>query len=453
VVAIETVVAHAMRREERQQKVPRFAAVNKCSLDFAGYAATTLEMGLEMGIDHGSGVIGEVLDDLSAAFAEVGRHVVLDDARVDTDLVRGEALRYFTRLFAAGLTAEVEFHDPAYPNLTSFLTPWLNWGYPNPDGRYHWTMLSGEYTYRVWGNRGTHRLLDIEVWEGDLANMNLCSVVGGFRHIAGGKSDLHIEEDGSFEVTLSRDEQPGNWLPLPEGKGHIYIREWFYDLENEQAGKYYIERVGATYPPPAPGVHDHVDGYRRLIAFLRSQPDFLRRGVDQHYASEPGTVAFPASLLTMDSGREVAFRNQVYARGVYECQPDEAVIMEVEPPQAQYWLFVLMSNFWEHFDWRGRQISINGHEAVIDSDGKFRAVIAHADPGVPNWLDTYGHPRGLIGGRYNWTETVPEPTLTTVKLADLFDHLPADTKRTSHEERQAVLRSRLINGRRIGIDA
>jgi hypothetical protein len=27
--------------------------------------------------------------------------------------------------------------------------------------------------YRVWGDRGTHRLLDIEGWEGDLSNMNL----------------------------------------------------------------------------------------------------------------------------------------------------------------------------------------------------------------------------------------------------------------------------------------
>jgi hypothetical protein len=72
---------------------------------------------------------------------------------------------------------------------------------------------------------------------------------------------------------------------------------------------------------------------------------------------------------------------------------------------------------------------------------------------VPNWLDTYGHVQGLVGGRYNWTETVPEPTLKRVKLAELFDHLPADTVRITHEDRQAVLRSRLINARRIGIDA
>ena len=343
----------------------------------------------------------ERLTELADIFAESANHVVYGDPRIDTDLLRGEALRYFTRLFASGLVAEVEFCDPAYPNLTSFLTPWLNWGYPNPDGRYHWTMLSGEYEYRIWGNRGSHRLLDIEVWEGDLSNMNGCSVVGGYRHIFGGKSDFHVESDGSFEVTLSRDERPGNWVPLPPGIGHLYIREWFYDLEQEEPGKYFIERIGATYPPPPTSADSLLDSFERLVSFLRTIPDNMRRGADQHYLSAPGTVGFPGSLLQMDSGREISFRNQFYARGIFECATDEAVIMEVEPPQAQYWIFVLMSHFWEHFDWRGRQISINGHEAVIDTDGVFRAVIAHHDPGVINWLDTGGHARGLIGGRYN----------------------------------------------------
>ena len=37
-----------------------------------------------------------------------------------------------------------------------------------------------------------------------------------------------------------------------------------------------------------------------------------------------------------------------------------------------------------------RQSSLNGHQAVLDPDGVFRAVISARDPGVPNWLDTGG---------------------------------------------------------------
>jgi hypothetical protein len=71
---------------------------------------------------------------------------------------------------------------------------------------------------------------------------------------------------------------------------------------------------------------------------------------------------------------------------------------------------------------------------------------------VANWLDPYGHTKGLIGGRYNWTETVPTPTLKTVPFDDLMQHLPPDTRTVSPTERQEQLRRRLINGRRLNLD-
>jgi hypothetical protein len=40
-----------------------------------------------------------------------------------------------------------------------------------------------------------------------------------------------------------------------------------------------------------------------------------------------------------------------------------------------------------------------------------RIVVAHVDPGHPNWLDTAGHARGTIGVRWvgpNVREVVPE---------------------------------------------
>jgi hypothetical protein len=389
-----------------------------------------------------------IVDELSTTFARVAEQVVFGDSRVDDDLLRGEALRYATRLFAAGLVAEVELHDPAYPVLASFLTPWLNWGYTNPDGTYHWACIHGDHTYRLWGNRGSAKLFDIESWYGDLSDMTTCGAGEGRRHIIGGKSDLDIGADGEFEVILSRDEHPGNWIPLREGIGHLYIRQWYYDFDTEQPGQIYIERIGATYPPPPPTAEYHAQRFRLLNDFVQTNPAMMQKGVNLHYGRNPGLVEFPTGLI----GSEIAFRNQVYARGLFECRPDDAVIMESEPPDAQYWMFVLMSQFWEYFDWRGRQVSLNGHEMVIDSDGTFRAVIAHRDPGVANWLDPYGHTKGLIGGRYNWTETVPTPTLKTVPFDELMKHLPPDTRTITPAERQNHLRRRLINGRRLNLD-
>jgi hypothetical protein len=49
--------------------------------------------------------------------------------------------------------------------------------------------------------------------------------------------------------------------------------------------------------------------------------------------------------------------------------------------------------------------------------------------------------------------TVPEPILTKVKLAEVFHRVPTDTARITHAQRQASLRSKLINARRVGSDA
>jgi hypothetical protein len=90
---------------------------------------------------------------------------------------------------------------------------------------------------------------------------------------------------------------------------------------------------------------------------------------------------------------------------------------------------------------------------VLDTDGVFRAVIAHTDPGVPNWLDTAGHPVGLIAARYFRAETTPVPTMRTVPLAALRDHLPADTLKVTPAQRQESLRARALSVRRRGCDS
>ena len=72
----------------------------------------------------------------------------------------------------------------------------------------------------------------------------------------------------------------------------------------------------------------------------------------------------------------------------------------------------------------------------------FRAVIAHQDPGVPNWLDAGHRIVGLIGGRYYGAAEVPEPSLRTVKFDELRTALPASTPHITDQVRQDELRRR-----------
>jgi hypothetical protein len=93
-----------------------------------------------------------------------------------------------------------------------------------------------------------------------------------------------------------------------------------------------------------------------------------------------------------------------------------------------------------------RQSSLNGHQARIDADGKFRAVLSHQDPGVYNWLDSGGNLYGMLIGRWYRCSSHPTPTVTKVKLADLCTHLPACVTFTTEEERACMLRERRIGG-------
>ena len=86
--------------------------------------------------------------------------------------------------------------------------------------------------------------------------------------------------------------------------------------------------------------------------------------------------------------------------------------------------------------------SISGYHAAVDSDGGFRAVIAHKDPGVKNWLDTTGRLQGAVVFRNYRATREPVPASKKVKLSEVLDHLPKDTTMVTPEERAEALKKR-----------
>jgi len=63
----------------------------------------------------------------------------------------------------------------------------------------------------------------------------------------------------------------------------------------------------------------------------------------------------------------------------------------------------------------------------VDPDGVIRLVVAHRDPGVPNWLDTTGHAQGFLSPRWAYSEQPPAeqwPVITATKVR--FDEIRAN---------------------------
>jgi len=97
-------------------------------------------------------------------------------------------------------------------------------------------------------------------------------------------------------------------------------------------------------------------------------------------------------------------------------------LIEVKPPDCDSWNFQL-NNFWmESLDYRYHNICINKHSARYEADGKVRVVVARADPGLPNWIETADHSEGTMCWR--WYRIHPgseaiEPTCSVVKISAL----------------------------------
>jgi hypothetical protein len=132
-----------------------------------------------------------------------------------------------------------------------------------------------------------------------------------------------------------------------------------------------------------------------------------------------------------------------YIWGVYEIADDEALIIESDVPEAGYWSTQLFDVYCKPFDFVNRQSDVNMSRAVVDSDGKYRCVIALNDPGVANWLDPSGRREGTIVGRnYHAKSMLATPVTKLVKAADVRKYLPADTKFVTPAERVQALEYR-----------
>jgi hypothetical protein len=134
---------------------------------------------------------------------------------------------------------------------------------------------------------------------------------------------------------------------------------------------------------------------------------------------------------------------QFYYEGAYDLKDDEALIMEAKVPEhCLYYSTILTNEVYETTDWYNNHSSLNDSQLRVDKDGVLRVVVSAQDPGVANWLDTAGYPRGAVQGRWTECSSQPVPTLKKVRFADVRNYLPKDTALVTAGERDSLVRNR-----------
>ncbi len=335
-------------------------------------------------------------------------------------------MRHLMVLLAVGVDEALRVEpDPVLSVARTSTDDILTWGMECPDCIYLRAALRGGETYRLYGNRGTARYVGLQTMDGIAAVTN-CLI-----------DDLDVDADGNFEAVLSADEHDGNWLKVQGDHPTLVVRHFFYDWDAEKPSSLQIERIGAEVEPDDRAVELDVAVSRQLYALGDFVHDNLKFFLD--FNAGPPTNGFMPAIDRTAIGAAAENRPVI---GRFELEPDEALILEVEPPKGVYWSYSLGNQWWETIHYGRHQSSLNAHQAIVDPDGILRVVVSSRDPGVANWLDAAGHSNGAMILRCVRTETAPTPTARVVKFADVDSALPAETKRVTAQERAGIIDAR-----------
>lgn len=326
---------------------------------------------------------------------------------------QAEGYRYLSRLARAGLMAFVEYADDQAPVIHRVAHETVKLGADNPDNYYQTASINGNYEYRIWGRRNSITYLSFGTQSGNYGEGRGLPPTG---HVEA--QDLVIDDDGNFELFLSAQPQERNWLPMTSETGTLVIRQTFLNRDAEIPAELHIERINCdpedrTPKPLSPVQLDEgLKSVATLVAgaslmFSKWAHDFKRHSNE---------------LPLFDPDRSLAAGgdpNITYYHSHWQLEKDEALVIEVNPPECEYWNFQL-NNYWmESLDYRFHRIHTNKHLAHYEADGSVRIVVSHVDPGLPNWLETTGHTSGTMCFRWIRAENSVQPTARVVKLVEL----------------------------------
>ncbi|MFP6641503.1 MAG: hypothetical protein VCC04_14760 [Myxococcota bacterium] len=362
--------------------------------------------------------------------------LVLGEGVPDSPRHRAEGFRYLSRFLAAGIVSCVAHNDPDHPVFGRMMDYNMPWGLDNPDCLYLYAPLRGGAAYRVFGRRGSARHIDFQVNFGHFANGDVSSW-GAVSSLDG--LELETNQKGEFELVIGGEERGPNWLPSSDTVEFLLVRQYFDDWENERPADLLIDRIGAEYPVPPPRT-DQVAGRIHQLARWIERGGKLWEQMSRSFLSmDPNTLVIH---MPDRAGERSGLKGLAYGMGHFACGPEEAVIMEFDPPECHYWGVALANYYWECVEFATRSCSITRAQSVLSSDGRFRAVIAHLDPGVPNWLDPGHNEEGTLTARFLHGDRAPEIQFRTVPLHEVGNFLPDDTPTIAPAERAQQLQAR-----------
>lgn len=356
-------------------------------------------------------VDGTTWEQFCDALKEAGKIIQSEKAPKDA-FNQAEGYRYLTRLLRGGLESFLEFRDPLFPQLRCGAHETIKLGADNPDNRYESAPINSKYDYRITGTRGSVNYLGISSIINKYAVDGTMQVTGHIDH-----RQMTLGPEGELEIIVSREEKPGNWLPMEAGSNSITVRQTFQDRINEKQAELKIERIGAADERPEPFSAEKLErGLQGAVMFVQGSAKMFEAWAESFLPTVNELPPADQAYCQAIGGDPNIF----YFHSAWELAEDEVFIIEApDIPECQTWNFQL-DNWWmESLDYRHHTIHVNKHTAHYEPDGSVKVVVSHTDPGVPNWIETAGHRMGTMCWRWIGAERHPTLNYRVAKLSEL----------------------------------
>jgi hypothetical protein len=389
--------------------------------DTSSFAAPSKGEGAARGAGSAA---GQAWLDLSATMAEAEQRYAAPPYGSPDPVEAAEARRFMAEVLQTSLQFWAAA-DPERPSFTRFVRPNQKLMGDNPDAVYFFAPIDPAGRYLIRGNvaGATYTSFTVELGTADGS---------GSKGLAATLNDTEfdIRPDGGYEIFVGGPPQPRNWLALEPEAGSLTTRHYFEWEQSAAADPSLqvpltIERLDPLPPPALPGEDDVAASLKRAARFFRAvvlemRPSDMPRRFPLPYVSETVNQFTHPNVAPHNLGTGYAARDNVYLTTQYQLGPDEALVLRGRFPKCRFANVMLWNRYTQTYDYVNRRVSLNRRQTTLEADGSFRMVIAHKDPGVPNWLDTEGRPRGFIFWRFLMPEGEIEPVgAEVVKLSAL----------------------------------
>ena len=325
---------------------------------------------------------------------------------------QAEGVRYLTRLTRAALEAFVEYNDPNFPELRRMVHETVKMGADNPDNHYLNAQIDGNLEYVIEGHRNTIHYLGFFTQNGNYGStggLSPCGVLEG--------KDIVVRDDGTFTIHLSHTRKGDNWLKTEPDTGLVMVRQTYLHRDTEKPAEMTIRALNAPALPDPISVTALEERLKTAALFVAGAPMLFSRwakGFQEHTNKLP---LFDPEVSNNAGGDA----NILYYHSHWKLTDDEALLIHTAVPDCDMWNFQL-NNYWmESLDYRFFRICINKGSAVIEDDGSVKVIVAHKDPGHPNWIQTAGHNEGTMCWRWYRPKGLvgPEPQTSVVRFDEI----------------------------------